>query len=159
MLLEAAALLHDIGWLRAPDGKAHHKHSADIIREHPWKSLDDLEIQIVAQTARYHRKSLPKPGHSAFASLPAAARHAVQSNAALLRLADSLDRSHRQNVRDLRMEEEKTGWILTVLTEKTIHTERYAFEKKKDLFEQYYKTNVRMVSLKQSSQPDCPVPS
>ena len=157
VLFEAAALLHDIGWLRSPEGRRHHKHSAAMIREHSWKTINMQEVGIVSQTARFHRKSLPKPGHARFAELPAHARHIVQTNAALLRLADSLDRSHRRNIREARLEEEKNGWVLTVLTEKIPHIERYGVEKKKDLFEVYFKTRMRMVCLRPTSHTDCPV--
>jgi exopolyphosphatase/guanosine-5'-triphosphate,3'-diphosphate pyrophosphatase len=60
-LLHSAALLHDIGWSQTPDGKAHHKWSARLIQEYPWKNLAPEEVKLVAQVARYHRKDPPQP--------------------------------------------------------------------------------------------------
>src|SRR5277367_5366889 len=62
-LLHSAAVLHDIGWSQTPDGKGHHKWSARLIREHGWKNLVPDEVNLVALVARYHRKTMPRPGH------------------------------------------------------------------------------------------------
>ncbi len=156
-LFEASALLHDIGWSHSPKDKIHHKHSAGLILKHPWKSLAPEEIRIVAQTARYHRKSLPSLSHAQFRTLSIKSRHVVQANAALLRIADSLDRSHRQAIQRARVRKDESGWIVTVLTTEPLRAETYGFEKKKDLFERYFKTLVRLNPLKNHSLPDCPV--
>lgn len=98
LVLEAAGCLHDTGWSVAKDGKGHHKESARLIREHRWETWPPGEIEIIAQVARYHRKSEPSPEHEAFAALGEAQRHRVEQLAALLRIADALDRSHTQRV-------------------------------------------------------------
>jgi exopolyphosphatase / guanosine-5'-triphosphate,3'-diphosphate pyrophosphatase len=100
-LLEAAALLHDIGWSVAPDGKAHHKHSARLIRDWPWTGLPARDVGLVAQIARYHRRSPPGKGHEDFMALSETDRRRVESLAGLLRVADGLDRSHLQKVVDV----------------------------------------------------------
>ena len=98
-LLQVAALLHDIGWaVVAPDGKGHHKESARLIREFQWTSLDPLEIELVALTARYHRKALPSVEHADYARLNPDDQRRVRRMAALLRVADALDRRHIQRV-------------------------------------------------------------
>ena len=93
-LLQSAALLHDIGWSQTPDGKGHHKWSARMICEHPWKNLSQDEVAIVAQIARYHRKSPPAPEHDEFQALKPAAQKAVMILGGILRIADALDRTH-----------------------------------------------------------------
>lgn len=100
-LLEAAALLHDIGWSAAPDGKAHHKHSARLIQERAWTGLSTKDVAVVAQIARYHRKSLPVSSHDGFVALPEPDRRRVELLAGLLRIADGLDRSHLQRTVDV----------------------------------------------------------
>lgn len=100
-ILEAAATLHDIGWSAAPSGKGHHRESARIIQEHGWKSFSAATVGLIAQVARYHRKSMPDLEHEEFAALSPAERLRVQQLAALLRIADGLDRSHQQHVTDL----------------------------------------------------------
>ena len=97
-ILEAAALLHDIGWSVAHDGPGHHRESARLIREHRWKNLGDETSELTAQVARYHRKSPPDLEHEEFAALSPAERHRVQQLAALLRIADGLDRGHQRHV-------------------------------------------------------------
>ena len=101
-LLEAAALLHDIG--HRIGHSRHHKHSYYLIRHGGLRGFEPLEIEILANVARYHRRGLPRKQHEGFAALPAAARRVVRVLAGVLRVADALDRSHRRPVRGLRIE-------------------------------------------------------
>lgn len=99
LILEGAACLHDIGWSASPDGKGHHRESARIIREHGWQHFSRESVELMALVARYHRKSPPDLEHEEFAALSPAERLRVQQLAALLRIADGLDRSHQQHIR------------------------------------------------------------
>ena len=93
-LLSAGALLANTGLFVAHSG--HHKHSYYVIRnsEH-LKGYTDREIEMVAQIARYHRKSPPSEDkHAEFAALAEADRATVRGCAALLRIAVGLDRNH-----------------------------------------------------------------
>ncbi|MEQ1633729.1 MAG: Ppx/GppA phosphatase family protein [Planctomycetota bacterium] len=92
VLLEAAALLHDIGIAVNNDG--HHKHSQYLIEASDIVGLADDERRFVALLARYHRRSLPNREHEAYARLRRRDRSSVERLAALLRLADALDRQH-----------------------------------------------------------------
>ena len=103
-ILEAASLLHDIGWSVSPDGAGHHRESARLIREHGWKHFDEEGVTLAAQVARYHRKSPPDLEHEEFAALSPAERRRVQQLAALLRLADGLDRGHQRHVTGVSVE-------------------------------------------------------
>jgi exopolyphosphatase/guanosine-5'-triphosphate,3'-diphosphate pyrophosphatase len=94
-LLECAALLHDIGWSQTPDGTGHHKHSARLIGEHAWRHLSAPDVAIVAQVARYHRKTLPQPHHERFHALPDKAQRQVMILGGILRVADALDVRHQ----------------------------------------------------------------
>ena len=96
--LEAASMLHDVGWTAVRDGKGHHKHSARMIREQSWKHLDPHEVAVVGVIARYHRKALPSIEHPEFEALDANQRRLVECLASMLRLADGLDRAHLQRV-------------------------------------------------------------
>lgn len=92
-LLEAAGLLHNVGLFISHS--AHHKHSYYVIRnsEH-LLGFNDHEIELIAQVARYHRKSAPKDKHPEWAALRSEDRRAVAVLAGLLRVAIGLDRSH-----------------------------------------------------------------
>lgn len=101
VLLQGAARLHDIGWPMSKRGVRHHKISARLIRQQSWPHLRPSEVEIVAQVARYHRRAIPCADHREFDRLPKPRQEIVRRLAALMRLADALDRSHLQLVRDL----------------------------------------------------------
>lgn len=103
-LLEAAACLHDLGHTTAQGDLEHHKESARVIRAHPWQRFQPSEIEVIAQVARYHRKSPPSEEHGPFARLSPDDRQRVRVLAALLRIADGLDRRHALYVANLRVE-------------------------------------------------------
>jgi exopolyphosphatase/guanosine-5'-triphosphate,3'-diphosphate pyrophosphatase len=96
LLLRAAAILHDIGDFVRYDG--HHKHSYYLIQHSDIMGLAPDERAIVANIARYHRKSPPDPSHPNFRELDKEARGKVRALAAILRIADALDREHRGKV-------------------------------------------------------------
>ena len=102
-LLEAAALLHNVGVYLSHS--AHHRHSYYIIRnsEH-LAGFTEREVEIIAQVARYHRKSAPKAKHPEFASLSPEDRDRVRWMAGILRVAIGLDRSNRQVVHSVEVD-------------------------------------------------------
>ena len=99
-LLQAGSLLCNVGVFISHSG--HHKHSYYVVRnsEH-LAGFTDREIEIIAQVARYHRKSAPKPKHPEWAALRRPDRQLVKSLAGVLRVAIGLDRSHAASVADL----------------------------------------------------------
>ena len=111
-LLSAAAALHETGQIVGQS--SHHKHSAYLIRHAGLRGYDPGQIELIAQIARYHRRSLPKASHPDYAALPAAAQKQVCQLAAVLRVADGLDRSHSQSARILDLTREGRGWLLRV---------------------------------------------
>jgi len=138
LILEAAASLHDIGWSVAKDGKGHHKESARLIRETRWKEWGAKEVERVACVARYHRKAEPAPEHEEFAALPEADRRIVESLAALLRIADALDRSHTQRVEQVRASWTETELHLLLTSRRPLHAEEEAVRKKGALAERIW---------------------
>jgi len=99
-LLEYAALLHEIGWYIGR--KDHHKHSMYLILHGELKGFTEEEVKVIANVARYHRKGPPKETHPWFAELTEAGKKVVRVGAAILRVADGLDRSHCQVVSSVR---------------------------------------------------------
>lgn len=132
-ILEAAAFLHDIGWSVARDGKGHHRESARLIREHGWKSLGTETVTLAAQVARYHRKSLPNLEHEDFAVLSPAERLRVQQLAAVLRLADGLDRGHQQFVTGVSAEIQPDTLVIRLHSDRPCSREIASAIKKGDL--------------------------
>ena len=96
-LLEAAALLHDVGHL--VNHQRHHRHSYYIIRNLDLAGVTEAEREIVACIARFHRQSPPEVDHAGMAELTDEQARWVRKLATILRLADTLDRSHHQLLR------------------------------------------------------------
>jgi exopolyphosphatase/guanosine-5'-triphosphate,3'-diphosphate pyrophosphatase len=94
--LEYGALLHDIGVHISYE--RHHRHSQYLIRNGGLRGFDPREIEIIGLIARYHRQAPPKKSHDDYGSLGGGARRAVRTLAAMVRLAEGLDRSHAQAV-------------------------------------------------------------
>jgi exopolyphosphatase/guanosine-5'-triphosphate,3'-diphosphate pyrophosphatase len=105
-LLWAAAMLHDIGV--TIDYDDHHKHSRYLILSAGLPGFNPREVAIVAQMARYHRKGTPS-----FDDLKALVTDDDQAildrGAALLRIAESLDRSRDQIVEATRAKLDRDG--------------------------------------------------
>ncbi len=96
-----AGLLHDIGWIEG--WKGHHKSSLNIILSSPMLPFDSRERLLIGSVCRYHRRALPDLMHDHFAALDEADRLVVTRLAALLRVADGLDYTHRSLVCDLKV--------------------------------------------------------
>ena len=102
LLLRCGALLHDIGDFVHYSG--HHKHSYYLILHSDIMGIRPEERAIIANLARYHRKGPPENTHLNFRELSKEARGKVRGLAAILRIADALDREHRQKVDNVRAE-------------------------------------------------------
>ncbi len=100
LLLRAGALIHDIGDFVRYDG--HHKHSYYLVQHSDIMGLSRDERAIVANLARYHRKSPPETSHPNFRDLDKEARGKVRGLAALLRISDALDREHLGKIEGVR---------------------------------------------------------
>jgi exopolyphosphatase/guanosine-5'-triphosphate,3'-diphosphate pyrophosphatase len=90
-LLQAAGLLHNCG--HYVSHSSHHKHSYYLIRNSELLGYNETEVEIIANLARYHRKSPPKKKHENYRSLVSKNhRQIVNQLSAILRLAVALDR-------------------------------------------------------------------
>jgi exopolyphosphatase / guanosine-5'-triphosphate,3'-diphosphate pyrophosphatase len=99
LLLEAAAMLHDVGSFIGRSG--HHKHSRYLIEHLDLPGLSDGERDLVALVARFHRRSLPLTNHPNIKPLAPLERRVVQVLALLLRLADGTDLAREQAIQDV----------------------------------------------------------
>lgn len=141
-LIEYGALLHDIGWHISKDG--HHKHSLYLILNGGLKGFASEEIGIIANVARYHRKSEPKPSHEAFEALSSHAKKVVRVGAALLRIADGLDRSHASVVSGLKVRIGKDDTVDVSLKGRSdIELELWGARRKTDMFRSVFKHDIK----------------
>ena len=136
VLLEIASLLHEIGGFIS--SRSHHKHSMYLILNSDLFGLTREDMAIVALTARYHRRAAPKPTHEEYMALSRDDRIAVSKMAALLRVADALDRNHVQQVTELTFQKEADRFVITVGNVEDLTIERLAIKEKGGLFEEMY---------------------
>lgn len=135
-LLQAGALLHDIGLLHGEDG--HHKASRDMILEDRLMPLSDRERVVVALVARYHRRALPTDEHKLFAALPDHHKMMVERLGAFTRLADALDRSHRGLIKGLEAVVGRNAVTVKLSAQEPINAELECGKVKGDLFERAF---------------------
>jgi exopolyphosphatase/guanosine-5'-triphosphate,3'-diphosphate pyrophosphatase len=95
-ILQAAAMLHDIGLFIAEP--KHHKHSYYLIKSSGINAFDKLDLDVVANIARYHRKAHPSQKHLGFSQLTPSNQEVVRKLSAILRIADAFDYRHDQKV-------------------------------------------------------------
>lgn len=159
-LLEFAALLHDIGFYIA--ASKHHKHGQYLIENVGLPGFSKEETQVLAQLVRYHRKSTPKAkeGHESFAALSETLQRKVRVLAALLRLADGLDRTSRQLVHGVRVRilSKEIELVLSVSAE-DLELELWAARRKADLAEEVFRRKVRLLVQREAADPIDPAAS
>ncbi|MBN1300434.1 MAG: Ppx/GppA family phosphatase [Melioribacteraceae bacterium] len=144
--LYSAALLHDIGYHISHN--QHHKHSYYIIRNSNITGFTDLEISLIANVARYHRKSHPKKSHSEFSVLPAKYQQVVLKLAAILRIVDALDRTHSGNVGSLRCIIDRDRVNIQIDSEnRPVDIELWSLERRKGLFEEVFGKKIEVTII------------
>jgi exopolyphosphatase/guanosine-5'-triphosphate,3'-diphosphate pyrophosphatase len=141
-LLAAAALLANVGL--AISHERHHLHSYYVIRhaEH-LRGFTQREVELIAQVARYHRKSVPKPKHQAFSALSSSDQRLVRVLAGILRVAVALDRAHDHRVAGLAVEASPGGVRVKLEVRGDPSLELYTAEERKGLLESALDAEVR----------------
>jgi exopolyphosphatase/guanosine-5'-triphosphate,3'-diphosphate pyrophosphatase len=140
-ILVAAALLRDIGYL--VNYSKHHHHSYHLIIHSDLGGFTPRETSLIAAVARYHRKAPPKPKHPEFKSLTRPDKALVRRLAAILRIADGLDRHRLQNVRrvHLSIRQRLARFGLEATQDPTI--DRWGAAQKSGLFEKVFRMKTR----------------
>jgi exopolyphosphatase / guanosine-5'-triphosphate,3'-diphosphate pyrophosphatase len=136
LLLEVAALLHDVGIFINLRG--HHKHAQYILSVADLFGLTREDMAVIGNVARYHRRAVPQRSHLPYAALDPDTRVVVNKLAALLRVANALDADHLQKVRDVRAVEEDGNWALEVEGGTDLTMERLAVSSRSDLFTEVF---------------------
>lgn len=140
-LLEAGALLHDVGYLI--DYSGHHKHSYHLILHSGMPGFAHRELEIVANIARYHRRSAPKSSHENFVRMEKPDREVIKRLAGILRIADGLDRAHAQAVRSVGVDVQDGLVTLQVDSEEEPSVAMWGAERKAGLFSDVFDIEVR----------------
>jgi exopolyphosphatase/guanosine-5'-triphosphate,3'-diphosphate pyrophosphatase len=95
-ILQAAALLHDIGYLISHS--KHHKHAYHLVMHGDLPTFDPHEVEMIANVARYHRRAFPKKSHPNLTGMSRDDRQLVARLSGILRIADGLDRTHASSI-------------------------------------------------------------
>lgn len=141
-VLIAASLLHDVG--QCISYRRHHKHSQYLISNSELPGLTSDEVLRAALVARYHRRAAPKDSHEGFADLSGKDRERVVRSAAILRIADALDREHRQQIREVSASMADGVLHLLASGEGDLFPEQWALHRKAGLFEEAFDAAVRL---------------
>lgn len=132
-LLSAAALLHNIGYAIAHS--EHHKHSLYLIKYSELTGFTESERNVIANVARYHRGSLPKEKHPYFMALSETEKKTVWRLGAILRLANALDRSYCNNVRDVKLARKNHDLLIEIVSDAECTSELEIAATRADMFE------------------------
>ena len=143
-ILMVAALLHDIGGYISY--KKHHKHSLYLIAQSELPGLSADEMLMAANVARYHRKNTPRPAHPQFARLTKSQRQRIVKLAALVRIADALDRDHAQTVKGLEVSIRSPYLNVRITGNRLRNLEHWALQRKAQLFTDLFGLRVRIVN-------------
>ena len=134
LYLTLAAYLHDVGMFI--HNRSHHIHSEYVISTLNMFRLTEAEIKMIACIARYHRKGAPSKNHLLYGSLAPDKQILVQKLSSILRMANALDRSHRQKVKKFEVKAQNNAVNVIVSVEDNFIMEEEDFSEKKELFEE-----------------------
>jgi len=140
--LEAAALLHDVGYFISM--QKHHKHSHYIIANSEIVGLTPSERLIVAGISRYHRKATPGPAHPEYEGLPKRDRATVWSLAAILRIADALDKEHNGAIRSIDCRLQNGSLAIRAASRKSCKLEALGVMRNASMFRDHFGVDVKL---------------
>ncbi len=141
-LLQAAALLHDVG--HAVSYQRHHKHSYYLIKHADLPGLADRDRELVALIARYHRRSPPERAHPDMAGLSETSFRLVRKLSTLLRLADALDRGHHQAVRKVSAKDRDGTVQLSLAARAPVELELWDAERQSAQFRRVFSRKLKL---------------
>ena len=141
-LLKIAAFLHDIGVF--VNTRRHHKHSYYLIQNSQIPGILEKEREIIAATARYHRRAFPKDSHPEFSCLSPEARVTVTFLSAILRIADALTFTQDSKIINLKLNHRKE--FLEIIIDGSVNSilDNWISRKKADLFKDIFGYKIRL---------------
>jgi exopolyphosphatase / guanosine-5'-triphosphate,3'-diphosphate pyrophosphatase len=145
-LLWAAAILHNCGVYVSHS--SHHKHSYYLIRNAELLGYTEVELELIANIARYHRKNKPKKKHDNYIKLPTKEYQSMVSQlSSILRLAVALDRRQIGAVKTVQCDynsfkRELSLYIYPALANDDCALELWNLDYKKSVFEEEFNLKI-----------------
>lgn len=140
IILTVAALLHDIGMFIS--NRSHHKHSMYLILNCDIFGMSARDLLLTALVARYHRKAVPRASHDRYMNLARKDRVVVLKLAAILRVADALDRGHMQRRKELNVRFEEGRMVIEMPNAGDLAMEQHGLREKGQMFAEVYGKDV-----------------
>jgi exopolyphosphatase/guanosine-5'-triphosphate,3'-diphosphate pyrophosphatase len=150
-MLEFAAMLHDVG--QHISRKGHHRHAAYLVEHGQLRGFAPDEVAFLAALVRHHRRGEPKTSEPRFAALHAADRERVRKLAALLRVADGLDRGRRGVVDDVSVEIGTDLVVLRLAAHGDAELSLWGARRRRELFEKVFGRELELVLTSRSGAP------
>lgn len=144
-LLLYAAKLHDVGYFINRSG--HHKHGQYIIMNSQLQGFSADELTLLGNIVRYHRKSLPSKEHVYFNILTPEHKIMVKRLSGILRLADHLDKGHRNLIQDIKVQTKPQSIDVHLIVTEDIGLELQYVLKERELFEEAFKTKINFFQV------------
>jgi exopolyphosphatase/guanosine-5'-triphosphate,3'-diphosphate pyrophosphatase len=142
-MLEHAVLLHDIG--QHVSHARHHEHAAYLVRHGALRGFEPEAVGFLAALVRHHRRGEPKASEELFGALDPGAQERVRRLAAILRLADGLDRGRRQRVFRVTAHDTGSAVLVRIAAEGDPELEVWGARRRRDLFEKVFARDVEIV--------------
>jgi exopolyphosphatase/guanosine-5'-triphosphate,3'-diphosphate pyrophosphatase len=151
-MLEFAALLHDIG--QHVSRKGHHRHAAYLVENGELRGFEPDEVQFLAALVRHHRRGDPKPSEPRYAALSDNDRTKCRKLAALLRVADGLDRGRRGVVDDVRANIGADLVVLRINIHDDAELALWGARRRRELFEKVYGRELEVATVGLTADED-----
>jgi exopolyphosphatase/guanosine-5'-triphosphate,3'-diphosphate pyrophosphatase len=142
LLLRVASLLHEVG--QFVSNRSHHKHSEYLLANSEIFGLNRVEIAIVSQIARYHRRSVPRSSHPNYMALPREQRVVVNKLAGMLRVADALIRGNIRREHEIRFHRRGDDLVVNLPGGSDLLLEEHSLSAKGDLFEEIFGLKIKL---------------
>lgn len=143
-LLEYGALLHDIGEHVAHEG--HDRHAAYLVHHGNLRGLTPAAISVLTGLVRWHRRGDPKPNDDLVGTLDPDQRDRVRRLAAILRIADGLDRGRKQVVTGVQVRLGPELVLLHIRSDGDPELELWGARRKRELFERTFSREVEFTA-------------
>jgi exopolyphosphatase/guanosine-5'-triphosphate,3'-diphosphate pyrophosphatase len=142
-VLQAAALLHDIGYLISHS--KHHKHAYHLVMHGDLPTFAPHEVEMIANVARYHRRAFPKKSHPNLTGMSREDRQLIARLSGILRIADGLDRTHASSVTAIKSRVVGNRLRFEIEAAANPDVERADAERKSDLFKKAFDTELDLI--------------